>query len=180
MIKLDELLGQRKAWRLLLVFLRHPSNEFLQRELRKKTGLSKATLIKWLGVLHKHDLLGLKKKGNVHLYTLQKEDPVIRHLKVMDTLIRIRTLRTVCVHHGCEAFLYGSAARGEDSEDSDIDILLIGKISRLQIIDEVDAIAQKIGKRISLQLFTSMEWAAMAKKDPAFFERVEHDKVNVA
>src|SRR3989344_564101 len=37
----------------------------------------------------------------------------------------------------------------------------------------------KLNKEITLQIFNDLEWANMGKKDAAFYERVEKDKIEV-
>lgn len=38
---------------------------------------------------------------------------------------------------------------------------------------------KKINKGIRVKIFSKQEWSLMAKKDPAFYERVEKDKVKL-
>jgi predicted nucleotidyltransferase len=72
-----------------------------------------------------------------------------------------------------ELYLYGSASRGEDVEGSDVDILVIGKeraiVERVRVIDG----------RIKASFFSPLEWAKVAREDPAFYERVEKDRIRL-
>ena len=81
--------------------------------------------------------------------------------------------------HNVNVYLYGSAARGEDVESSDIDLLLIGKLDKSTIVKELNKISKKIKKEIKFQIFSRQEWSLMARNDPAFYERVEKDKVKL-
>ncbi|MEW6222409.1 MAG: nucleotidyltransferase domain-containing protein [Candidatus Hadarchaeota archaeon] len=72
-----------------------------------------------------------------------------------------------------EIYLYGSAARGEGFEDSDLDILVVGR--ERDVISEIG----KIDKRIKVSFFTPLEWAKVAREDPAFYERVLQDKIRL-
>jgi len=72
-----------------------------------------------------------------------------------------------------EIYLYGSEARGEGLEDSDLDILVIGR--ERAVINKIEA----IDKRVKVSFFTPLEWAKIARDDPAFYERVERDKIRL-
>ena len=78
-----------------------------------------------------------------------------------------------------EVYLYGSCARGDYSTDSDMDLLIIGKARRTEIIRDMESLERKMGRKISFNIFTDLEWSKMAKQDKAFYERVEKDKVRL-
>jgi len=82
-------------------------------------------------------------------------------------------------HPEINIYVYGSYARGEDLETSDIDILIIGKINKEDIINDIDEISKRLGKNINAKIFSSFEWIKMKEKDKAFYERVEKDKIGV-
>ena len=82
-----------------------------------------------------------------------------------------------------EVFIYGSKARGDWHDDSDIDVLLI--------IDNNEEDAQKairqMGQRLaipsqavpSIMTRTEAEWARLGAIDSAFHETVEREGVRV-
>jgi predicted nucleotidyltransferase len=78
-----------------------------------------------------------------------------------------------------EIYLYGSCARGENIGDSDIDLLIIGKIKRKDIVDDIERFSKKLGKDINFKIFSDIEWAMMLKKDKAYYNRVEKDKIRL-
>ena len=179
-VKLAELFGQRKLLRLLALFLETPAREWTQREIRQAAKLAKPTMVKWLAELVRQRLIRLTKKGNVHLYTLSRDDAIVKQLKILTTLLELRELAALRETHGCEVYLYGSAARGEDTEESDIDILVIGKATPRDIAPFLEPIAKRTAKVIRPQLFTAIAWSQMARKDPAFYQRVAKDRISLA
>jgi predicted nucleotidyltransferase len=149
--------------------------EYSQKEIIKNAGLAKATAVKWLNYLVKQDFLMCKTIGVTNLYSIKKEKPLIKQLKIAYTLGMLIDLKIP----NTEMYLYGSASRGEDVEVSDIDLLLLGNEKKHTIIDLIEKYSNKIGKKISIVQFTQSEWSMIAKKDPAFFERVEKDKIRI-
>ena len=179
MVQLIELLENRNAVRILMFFLRKPTMQTYQQNIRKEVKLAKATLIKWLKYLEKINMLNVLKYGRTKVYSLNRENILIKHLKIMDNLALISEIKKILNMHNLEAYLYGSAARGEDTEDSDIDLLIIGKIKKEEIIQEISRVSESIKRPIKFEIFSNMEWSRMAKKDRAFYERVEKDKISL-
>lgn len=177
MVQIDKLLGNRKLLKLLLFLATQSSKELSYTELRKKTGLAKATLTKWLSYLEKENLIFMRRIGRNKLYTLNTGNFLVRQLKIFFTLVSLRFMADLSKKHGFEAYLFGSSARGEDVLESDVDILILGDIHKENIIAPISQEAKKLKKNIKLQIFTRGEWVRMRDKDRAFYERVEKDKI---
>ncbi len=176
---LDELLGKRIAMKTLFFFLANPTTKFSQVELRKRIKLAKATATKWLKEMEKYNLIGVEKIGLTKLYGLNRENPIVKQLKILNNLLSLQGIKNLASKVGVGAYLYGSGARGEDVEDSDIDVVIIGKIRREQIIQDINKISTKLRRKVKIEIFSQMEWSQLAKKDPAFYERVEKDKIEL-
>ena len=179
MVQLTKLLGNKKILHLLTFYLDHPSQEYTYKETKKQTKLSKATLTKWLSFLTKENLLLLKSIGRNKLYQLQKDSCIIKQLKILITLQQLIFFARIAKQNNLEIYLYGSTARGEDNEKSDIDILIIGSITREKIFSIIEKHTQTLKRPIRFQIFTPLEWTKCATKDPAFYERVERDKIRI-
>ena len=180
MVQIIELLGNKNAIKLIAFFLRNPTLQIYQQEIRKRVKLSKATLIKWLNMLVKQDILRFKEYGRAKVYFLQRENPIVKHLKILDNLFLTCNIKNIADKHEVRIYLYGSAARGEDVENSDIDILITGKIKKEDIIEDIGKISEKIKRQIKAEIFSYLEWSQVAKKDRAFYERVEKDKIEIS
>lgn len=179
MVQINELFGNRKRLSLLLFFAANPRSEFTFTQLQKKTKLAKATLAKWLKHLRRDGFLKEKPIGIQRLYRLNAESMLIKQLKVMLALASLDFLIPLSEKHGVEAYVYGSAARGEDVEESDIDILIIGKVRKEELMPEIQKQSAALKRPIRMQVFTTLEWAQMLHKDKAFYERVEKDKIRL-
>lgn len=179
MVQIIELLGKKNVSKLLVFFLRHPTLQIHQHELKSRTKLAKVTLIKWLRFLIKQDILKFIKFGRTKVYSLNRENKIVKQLKMLDNILILSDIKNLTLKFNVKSYLYGSAARGEDVEDSDIDILIIGKIKKENIIRGIKKISGKIKRQIKIEVFSPLEWSQMAKKDPAFYERVEKDKIEL-
>ena|SRR3989344_4702402 len=178
-LSLNELIGNKALVKLIFFFIKNPTSEFSQTELRRKVKLSKATATKWLDKLVKNYFIILKERGVMKLYRLNAEDTLIKQLKILDNLGDLREIRKISEKINAEAYLYGSSSRGEDVEGSDIDLFLLGKVKKEDIIGDIEKLSLKINRNINVEIFTQVEWSQMARKDPAFYERVEKDKIRL-
>ena len=167
------LLAHGKLGTIWQLFLDDPRREWSQREVIRETRVSTATAVSTLRTLVQEGLIVMTRKGTANYYLLA-DTATNRQLKVARVVHALRPLSSVG-----DVFLYGSCARGEDTPDSDIDILAIGMTPRRDILAITEPLSRKIGRRIMPLSFNPSEWAAMRKKDPAFFERVEMDKIRL-
>ena len=72
-----------------------------------------------------------------------------------------------------EVYLYGSCARGENTEESDIDILVVTNIERREITKHLK------NEKTKIMIFTPLEYSMLYKQDKPFYERVERDEIRV-
>lgn len=178
-IKFNELFGKPVLTRIILFFLENSTKKFSQVELIKKIKLSKTSAVKWLNRLNQSGLIKTETKGTNKIYEINRENIIVKHLKKLNTLIKLNNLKDIENKFNASVYLYGSAARGEDVEESDIDILIIGRVKKEYIIQETNKLSEKIKKNIKIEVLSEIEWSQMARKDPAFYERVEKDKIKL-
>jgi len=176
MFQLNELFGKKVVVAILNFFLENPSKEFYETEVRENLKLARASVNKWLKYLVKKNILIVFQKGRMKVYRLDLDNPINKQLKILknlcDILPGLEALRGTR-----EVYLYGSSARGEDLEDSDVDLLIIGR--RTEVIDVLSKLEKKFNRRVKPSFYTELEWSQCARKDPAFYERVEKDKIRL-
>ena len=175
MVQINELIRNEEQLKILQYFIEHPTREVMQKELLRNLRLAKGTIIKWLDFLDKNELIRFRKVGLNKIYSLNNDNIFIRQLKILAVLLKLKEISKI----KAKVFLYGSYARGDYLEDSDIDTLIIGKVTRQNVIKVIEPVSKKINKNINFQIFSEMEWSRMARKDPAFYERVEKDKIMI-
>ena len=173
------ILGNKQAVALLLHFTKYPRTELSYTQIRSKTKLAKATLTKWLATLAAHNIINIKKIGTTKLYRTDKENSFVKQFKILHTIDSLQFLKAIGQKLEVEIYLFGSAARGEDHEGSDMDILTIGKIKREELLHDIQKYKKAENLHLQFQIFTPLEWSTLAHKDKAFYERVEKDKITL-
>lgn len=175
MVSLFELLNDKAAVRILAYFLGSPGADAYAAQLAKKVKVSRRSLFAGLSLLVAAGLLRIETIGRVKKYSLAVT-PAVRQLKILFTIDRLSRLGAALAKAGARAYLYGSAARGENAEHSDIDVLVISDRPKSAIAGLLETGLQK---EVKLAIMTPLEYASAARKDPAFYARVEADKIEL-
>lgn len=165
----------------LLAFFFGTSREFYETQVRERTGLSLGAVNKYLKLLAGEGFLLLEKRGKMNFFRLNRDSAVVKHLKIAYSLSAPAALRLKAVGRelGIETYLYGSVARGEDDENSDWDVLVIGSVGMNELEARVSPLRREFGKEIKITVFRRTEWLGLKEKDPAFYERLEKDRIRL-
>lgn len=179
MVQINELLGNKSIFAILNFFLENPSIQISQITLLRKLKISKGTAINSLRKLVKSELILLGKREVSNEYSLNKSHTLNKQLKILINLSKIISIKEIIDKDQAKIYLYGSRARGEDTEESDFDLIALGKIKKEDIIRQIKKLSDQLGAKINIEIFSKVDWAKMANKDPAFYERVEKDKIKL-
>ncbi len=117
---------------ILELFFLNKNEDFYVREIEKKTGLSIGSIQKELMNLSEIDLLNKRRRGNRLYYTINTNHLIFEELLsiIKKYLGIIPALKNSLDHDEINvAFIFGSMAKENYNAESDIDIMIIGKIS---------------------------------------------------
>lgn len=158
---------------LLSLFLDNPGKRFYVREVARKCGCSPATASNKLRELEEQGIVGKKRERHATYYK-STETPIFKAIKTAVTIERLTRagfIKTVEENtEGLSSLLiYGSAAKGEDGENSDYDFLLVCSKCDLQ---KIRFQASKLGRQASIQAFTPAKWLQQSRKNRAFYLEV--------
>ncbi|MBP8717522.1 MAG: nucleotidyltransferase domain-containing protein [Candidatus Atribacteria bacterium] len=159
------------AQKVLNFLIQSPGKQFLAKEIEKATRISRAGVNLSLRKLAKEKLVLREKKAKIYLYSVDYHNPVIKQLKVLKTTVLLQPLVNKLKPLSKKIVLFGSCARGEDIDSSDIDLFILA--------DSPKAIEEKIEKsdlRKKLQpiIRNSTQFIQMEKEESIFFEEIEH------
>ena len=163
--------------RLLLHFVTHPDDPIHIRELRRLTGLGMGSLQTELRRLVRLELLSTIPDRNRVLYRLEYGHSRWRAFRsvLATTAEPAELLRAAFA--GVEgvdaAFVFGSQARGDTRDDSDIDLFIIGRDdvhhAVSQALTEIELLLQR---EIDVILYTPERVQARASRPTEFVRRV--------
>ena len=156
----------QKVLRLLAL---HPGRELMASEVRDATGISKAGAHNALRDLATDNLARVQRKGQLSLFHVEPDDPIIRQVKVLINLLEIKDLVESLKEKSHKIVIFGSAASGMDAEDSDIDLFVVS--------DKPDLVRKLVekhaGKRhFHLVIRRPLDYVASMKKNKIFYDEV--------
>tara|TARA_Y100000310_G_scaffold144893_3_gene144226 strand:- start:41766 stop:42359 length:594 start_codon:yes stop_codon:yes gene_type:complete len=141
-----------KELNILQHFFKEPIRQFNVRELARILKQAPATVSKELKALAKKGILQQEKERRFHLYKANIDSEYYKDLKVYYT---IRQIKETGLLEALNKFywhpditLFGSAARGMDTETSDIDLLLI--TDKTEYCHELKQFEKKLHREIQI------------------------------
>jgi len=161
-----------------------PDKTFYANEIVRFAGVGIGTVQRELEKLSGVGLLTVKKIGNQKHYQANRQSPIFEELRgivlktfgVADLLSQsLEDMRTKIR----AAFIYGSVAKGTDTANSDIDLMVISPaLSYAEIFPLLTEAEEKLERNVNLSLYTREEIQAKMAADNNFVKKVlEQPKV---
>ncbi len=155
----------------ILIFLaRNPEKQFYLREIAKTIYKSVGGTHKVLKSLYSMNLITEKKSGKNLYYEIDQKNPSIKSFKIFMTINELSKLVNNLKETSTKIILFGSCATGDDTVDSDIDLLVLTKYR-----DEVKGIIKKdkFSRKIQAIVIDSAEFLKLKDKDKAFYQEIK-------
>ena len=162
MLDLPNLLSSKVRQKLFRLYFSQTNRRHYLRELERllyePVGNIRRELLRW----SKAGLFLREKVGNLTYYSLNTSFPLYEELKaIVSKTIGIEYILKEGLK-GIEsivlAIIYGSVASGEDTGNSDIDVLLIGNPDMDELVNNVQEMEKELGREINYVLYTPEEF----------------------
>jgi predicted nucleotidyltransferase len=158
--------------RVLGLLLLHPEESLHGREIARRTGLPAGTLTRELKRLADVGLLNCERRGNQLVYSANRHSPIFEELAgilrktsgLADVVAEALEPLTDCIDI---AFIFGSVARGTETQGSDVDLMIIGSVDFGVVVDGLHLAQQQLSRDINPKVFTPREWRnKLQDRDP--------------
>jgi len=173
---INSLFSKTKQKILALLFL-HPEKQYYLREMVRHTGVSQGTLHRELKSLLNDGILLSERRNNQIFYSVNTSGPIYIELRgiifksfgVRDILKKaLKPLeRKIKV-----AFIYGSIARNEDTAGSDIDLMLIGRLTFMESTNPISEAEKILGRTVNPTIFPVDEFRQKLQSKNHFLSSV--------
>lgn len=168
--------------KLLAVTLLSPEKWWYLSELAGHLGTSPSSLQRELDSLTKGGVLTRKVDGRRTYYKAQVESPVFESLRglLSKTAGLIPALQSDLAKFRGKigwAVVFGSVARGEETPDSDIDLLLVGDAATPDLLPTLRRIEHRFGREINLVRYTEKEYRDKMRAQDHFLTSVTKSSV---
>ncbi|MFH0951409.1 MAG: nucleotidyltransferase domain-containing protein [bacterium] len=162
--------------KLLQYYLLNPTAKHHINELARLLAVDAGNLYRKLKELENEGLFLSEKQGNLRYFYLNKKYPLYKEIEkvftiehglpvaISDNLDRIKGIK--------EAYIFGSYAKGKLKNDSDIDVLLIGKHSALAAKRIILPLSKTFGREINVIDLTEDELNAKRQNHDEFIAHI--------
>lgn len=163
---LESLFRSRAQILILKILFLNSSSEFHANDIARKTGLAPSTIAKETPLIQNIGLVTRRTQGNLVFYKINNKSIIFNELKriflkfeMLDEIIA-KDLSKEKIKY---ALIYGSFAKGTESQSSDIDLLVIGDVNEDALLRSISKTERIVGREINYLLW----------KENEFMERVE-------
>lgn len=172
----DVLFGNSRGQILALLF-GNPGQQFYTRQIASLTGISLGAVSPQLELLTETGLLHCARVGKQVFYQVNRQSPIFGDMKglvekTVGIYAQLRSALTPISLRIRAAFVYGSMARGEESTESDVDLMVIGDVRLDEVIECLSLPEKQIGRPINPTLFSAAEVRAKVNSGNHFLSSV--------
>jgi prevent-host-death family protein len=156
----------------LAPFVERPDRSFYQRELVRVTGKPLRSVQREVDRLVGDGLVTAERSGN-RVYYRAAPTPVFRRVRALlaphaDLVLTLRGELEPLGDRVRLALVFGSIARGDEGPDSDVDLLVVGDVSRWDLVPLVRRVEREIGREVNDTLYTPEEFRDRVRAEDYF------------
>ena len=178
---LERLFTSKSRVKILELLLLNPTEEFHLREISRRIQVSAPYVKREMTNLISLGLVLKRSQGNLTLFKFNKGSPIAEELKriflktesfgrfIRDRIREIGEIRF--------ALIYGSFAKGEEAETSDIDLLIVGDVNERRMLDITQKIEERVGREVNYIAWTENEFEKKARERIPLLEEIVNTPV---
>jgi predicted nucleotidyltransferase len=179
-----ETLFSRTRARVLAVLVTAPDHELHLREIARRAGMDATGIGRELRKLVELGLLSSRIVGRQRMFSLNRDCPVFEEIAsiIRKTAGVMEALREALMPLGPRiklAYIYGSYARGTMRADSDIDLMVVGRATLLDVVGAISGISERFGREINPTVFSTREYRRELNRKKGFVHET-HFGVKIA
>ena len=161
----------KNCQKIILFLGNYLERKFFTKEIAEKLRISLGGTHNALKYLAKEKIVKTEQKGNMKFYQIEEENPLVKQLKTTTVIEQLMPLVNRIKNDSEKIILFGSASRGEQTADSDIDLFVL--THNPEIIKKNIA---KLKRRIQINpvIKTPNQWGELEIKEPEFYNEVKH------
>lgn len=163
--------------RVLGLLLLHPDTTYHVRELARLTGTSAGTLHKELSKLTEGGVLRRQAVGNQVRYGANRDCPVFEELasilRKTSGLVDVLADALSSVENQIDlAFVFGSLARGDQTANSDVDVMVVGELGFAAVVQLLHPVQEALRREINPVVYSLAEFRHRAVSGDSFIQEV--------
>jgi len=145
--------------------------------LARKAGIHAANARRELRNLEAAGIVESKRVGGQVHFRLNPKCPIYPELKmlILKTVGLADVLRQALAPLAAKiqfAYIYGSFATGDTRADSDVDLMIVGKVTLKDVVGALGEASEKLSREVNPTVFSASEYNRELEKGEGFIHRV--------
>jgi predicted nucleotidyltransferase len=179
-IGLSGALFSKVQQRVLALVFSHPERSFYTSEVIRSVNCGSGAVERELSKLEKSGLVTVERIGNQKHYRANQAAPIFEELRglVEKTVGLAEPIRkSFAPYAGAikSAFVYGSVAKGDDTADSDIDLMVIGEdLNYSDLYSAAQNVESRLRRRVHPLFLSPEDWQRKASDKGSVFNKISH------
>jgi predicted nucleotidyltransferase len=174
---LADLLFGRTRGDILALLFGHADQSFYTRQIAREVDGSVGAVQRELENLSKVGLIVRNAVGSQVFYQANRDAPIFREMQALvnKTIGIFSVLRSVLhplAKRVVVAFVYGSVAREQETAQSDVDLMVVGKATLDEVLSQLSAIEKSIGRPINPTVYSVAEFKSKLASGNHFLNAV--------
>ena len=170
-------LFQEYRRRVLGLLLLHPETPFHVREIARLTNTAAGTLHRELSKLAKAQVLLREVSGNQVYYQANLSNPIFEELasilrKTSGLVDVLASALAPLAEKIKAAFIFGSVGSGTETAGSDVDVLIIGDLSFIDVVTAFHSAEASLRREINPKVYQPAEWHKLMASKDVFTEEI--------
>lgn len=178
---LETLLGSKLRAKVLGWLFSHPDERYFVRQLTALVNEDSTNVSRELSRLERTGILVSTTEGKQKYYQANRKSPLFDDLHglMLKTVGVADVLRSALVPAQEKikiAFIFGSIAAGNEDRRSDIDVMVIGRVSFEEVVSLLSPAEEKLKREVNPVVYPFAEFKKKVKEDHHFIKTVLEDQ----
>jgi predicted nucleotidyltransferase len=174
---LETLLGSKLRAKVLGWLFTHPDERYFVRQLTTLVGEDSTNVSRELARMEKIGVLVSTTEGKQKYYQANRQSPLFNELHglIVKTTGVVDVLRSALVPAMEQikvAFAFGSIASGSERRRSDIDVMVVGRISFGGVVSLLSPAEETLGREVNVVVYPIAEFKQKVREDHYFVKTV--------
>jgi predicted nucleotidyltransferase len=177
-MNLSNALFSKVQQRVLGLIFAYPDRSFYTSEIIRAVASGTGAVERELSRLRRSGLVSVERIGNQKHYRANRHSPIFEELQglVLKTVALSEFLKKALEPHASEiktAFIFGSVAKGTDTAQSDIDVMVIGDdLNYSDLYTAFQRAEDRLLRKINPAFLTSQEWQQRSSQAGSFARKL--------
>ena len=179
-ISLSNALFSKVQQRVLALIFSHPERSFYTSEIVRNVGSGVGAVDRELSKLERSGLVSVERIGNQKHYRANQAAPIFEELRglVEKTVGLAEPIKKSFEPYADSiksAFVYGSVAKGTDTANSDIDLMVIGDdLNYADLYTAAQSVESKLRRKVHSLFLSPEDWRRKTSDKGSVFNKISH------